>query len=448
MNLDAKIPFGKSVEEMSKSITESFLCPLSNATPLFPSYQVLRPRRGKNHKLDESSCFPLARDVFNLSYEEYFLPSLQDLVLICTEAFGDREQDLENYLKTVYKDLRDQAIDLPIDLRSRFEYKQIHNVYIYTLVLPATISTSLTLLQLFKCFDIQQDHAVILKREKYITTGLCFGLKHVKICDALRLYIGQEMGGEDQADQPIDAEELILSLLSYISRQYASLVSERREASKDIQLSLRETLTPTQLVSLNKRLGDLTDDLKSIGEGLLNIRKSTGEVQSHLCQKEEEVCRNLYGGAVSPEIKSELSLLRAMTSFVFQLQRSQEAAIDGCRRLEDNLRDLRQRVWELKQDQKDRMQEVLIDLTNALRTDSANMKIIAILTAFFLPFTFMAILFTTPIFKWPDPKEGEIIVWLPFRVYWVASGAMTLLLGVWGVWLFKPKFLFQSRKRA
>jgi hypothetical protein len=45
----------------------------------------------------------------------------------------------------------------------------------------------------------------------------------------------------------------------------------------------------------------------------------------------------------------------------------------------------------LKQEQKDHMQEVLIDLTNALRTDSANMKIIAILTAFFLPFTFMAV---------------------------------------------------------
>jgi hypothetical protein len=50
-------------------------------------------------------------------------------------------------------------------------------------------------------------------------------------------------------------------------------------------------------------------------------------------------------------------------------------------------------------------------------------------------------------FKWPDPKEGEIIVWLPFRIYWAASGGMTLLLGCWGVWLFRPKFLFGSRDK-
>jgi hypothetical protein len=48
-------------------------------------------------------------------------------------------------------------------------------------------------------------------------------------------------------------------------------------------------------------------------------------------------------------------------------------------------------VRELKDEQKDRMQEILIDLTDALRTDSANMKIIAVLTAFFLPFTYMAV---------------------------------------------------------
>jgi hypothetical protein len=37
------------------------------------------------------------------------------------------------------------------------------------------------------------------------------------------------------------------------------------------------------------------------------------------------------------------------------------------------------------------MQRTLVKLTDAFGRDSANMKIIAILTAFFLPFTFMAV---------------------------------------------------------
>jgi hypothetical protein len=45
----------------------------------------------------------------------------------------------------------------------------------------------------------------------------------------------------------------------------------------------------------------------------------------------------------------------------------------------------------MKQEEKDRMQTTLVGLTNALKADSANMKIIAILTAFFLPFTFVAV---------------------------------------------------------
>jgi hypothetical protein len=49
----------------------------------------------------------------------------------------------------------------------------------------------------------------------------------------------------------------------------------------------------------------------------------------------------------------------------------------------------------VKQDMKDQqdkeMEQVLVDLTAALSRNSANMRIIAILTAFFLPFTFMAV---------------------------------------------------------
>jgi hypothetical protein len=40
-------------------------------------------------------------------------------------------------------------------------------------------------------------------------------------------------------------------------------------------------------------------------------------------------------------------------------------------------------------------------------------------------------------FKWPDPPDGQIIVRLPFEIYWAASLSVTLILGfgtyIWSV---------------
>jgi hypothetical protein len=82
------------------------------------------------------------------------------------------------------------------------------------------------------------------------------------------------------------------------------------------------------------------------------------------------------------------------------------------------------------------------------------MRVIAVLTALFLPFTFMAvrqllspclaielirqILLTTPIFKWPDPPEGQVVVKLPFVIYWAVSFALTLVVGS-VMWYFTLK---------
>jgi hypothetical protein len=32
-------------------------------------------------------------------------------------------------------------------------------------------------------------------------------------------------------------------------------------------------------------------------------------------------------------------------------------------------------------------------------------------------------------FKWPDPPDGQIIVRLPFEIYWAVSLSVTLILG-------------------
>jgi len=83
-------------------------------------------------------------------------------------------------------------------------------------------------------------------------------------------------------------------------------------------------------------------------------------------------------------------------------------------------------------------------LTNELTKDSSNMKIIAILTALFLPGTFMAVLLTTPMFKWPDPPDGQIVVRLPFEIYWAVSGSVTLTLG-FGMLFY---YLWQLKREA
>lgn len=59
--------------------------------------------------------------------------------------------------------------------------------------------------------------------------------------------------------------------------------------------------------------------------------------------------------------------------------------------------------------------------------DTSNLKLISVLTAIFLPFTFMAVLLTTPMFKWHDPPEGKIIVKTPFIIWWAMSVGMILL---------------------
>jgi hypothetical protein len=32
-------------------------------------------------------------------------------------------------------------------------------------------------------------------------------------------------------------------------------------------------------------------------------------------------------------------------------------------------------------------------------------------------------------FKWPDPPQGQIVVRLPFEIYWAVSGSVTLIFG-------------------
>ncbi|EXJ78512.1 hypothetical protein A1O1_08913 [Capronia coronata CBS 617.96] len=78
-----------------------------------------------------------------------------------------------------------------------------------------------------------------------------------------------------------------------------------------------------------------------------------------------------------------------------------------------------------------------IGLTLAWQGRWSNSAMVALALAgfVFLPWTFVANLFATPMFNWKLKDDG-VIVKEPFKVYWIVSGLLTLVLGlIWAVWL-------------
>ncbi|KAK4069936.1 uncharacterized protein Triagg1_6731 [Trichoderma aggressivum f. europaeum] len=84
------------------------------------------------------------------------------------------------------------------------------------------------------------------------------------------------------------------------------------------------------------------------------------------------------------------------------------------------------------------------------KQDSSAMKIIALLTTFFLPGTFIASFFAMPLFNWSEPSLHQVAN-SHFWVYWAVTGPLTLatMAGViaWAVWNSRRIQLLQSRAR-
>jgi hypothetical protein len=51
-------------------------------------------------------------------------------------------------------------------------------------------------------------------------------------------------------------------------------------------------------------------------------------------------------------------------------------------------------------------------------------------------------------FKWPDPPDGQIIVRLPFVIYWAVSVSITLILGSAMICLAKWESLIEALSMA
>ena len=69
------------------------------------------------------------------------------------------------------------------------------------------------------------------------------------------------------------------------------------------------------------------------------------------------------------------------------------------------------------------------------KRDSSSMKTIAAVTMLFLPGTFVASLFATPMFQWNN-VTGDLHVASQIWIYWAITIPLTLLtIGMWWVWL-------------
>ena len=77
------------------------------------------------------------------------------------------------------------------------------------------------------------------------------------------------------------------------------------------------------------------------------------------------------------------------------------------------------------------------------------MKILAAVTVFFLPMTFIAALFSMPLFQWRPTTVGESSMGEQFWVYWAVSVPLTVLtVAFCAVWTRRQMRRQQENKEA
>jgi hypothetical protein len=84
-------------------------------------------------------------------------------------------------------------------------------------------------------------------------------------------------------------------------------------------------------------------------------------------------------------------------------------------------------------------------LASASKRDSSSMKTLAAVTVVFLPSTFMASLFATPLFNW-DAGPGETVVIARFWIYWAVTVPLTLVtIASWLLWTHRQALLHREQ---
>ncbi|KIW15002.1 hypothetical protein PV08_07789 [Exophiala spinifera] len=107
--------------------------------------------------------------------------------------------------------------------------------------------------------------------------------------------------------------------------------------------------------------------------------------------------------------------------------------------LTERLQNAMNSVFQLTTQRDSRASLAIADINNELawqgRNNNTAMMTIAFISLLFLPGTFVASFFQTPIFNFPSPPppqdggNGNVIVARPFWIYWTVSGVLTLVLG-------------------
>ena len=97
-----------------------------------------------------------------------------------------------------------------------------------------------------------------------------------------------------------------------------------------------------------------------------------------------------------------------------------------------------------------RISLAIADINNELAWQGRNtnnaMMAIAVAQFIFLPGTFIASVFDTPIFSWPPPNDSTIVT-EPFWIFWMTSGITTLLLCSFWTLFLRRKHAFDKTRR-
>ncbi|OCK82287.1 hypothetical protein K432DRAFT_472809 [Lepidopterella palustris CBS 459.81] len=361
-----------------------------------------------------------------------------DIVLICLSTptpppensnyfplTEDGNKELKAYFESVYPGISKVTQTALKDSGSHFtqEYSEQNHATLYSLNLPSPENTPTGLSLLL----VELDHQYIL--------GFAYGMQSEKVIDALGLPLHEPWIKEEHTRT--QSRMLVASLFRYLGRGYSNAINVERNKFNRIGWQLdNEIGQEVDMQTLgNRHLVGLKTRVKVVRGYMRKLWLFTRAFRDGLRDAEHQL-----------ELERDSNSLRPVYSLLAQLDFTLEGDSYEAANLLDEIRELAEQVGKMNEQSNERkremLQTVLVELTNALKRDSSNMKMIAILTALFLPGTFIAIMLTTPMFKWPDPGEGEIVVWLPFRIYWAVSGSMTLFLGCCMAWLF----LFQPRR--
>lgn len=140
-------------------------------------------------------------------------------------------------------------------------------------------------------------------------------------------------------------------------------------------------------------------------------------------------------GSLPPSFQSSLYECDELQSFMDVMWDYTFVHLFDADSLGERLQNAMSSVFQLTTQRDSRASLAIADINNELAWQGRNtnraMMTIAFLSLLFLPPTFVASFFQTPIFNFPVPTDGRrVVVTEPFWIYWTVSGVLTLGLGL------------------